>query len=174
MRAFLIFLLVFMAPFSLFGSESPLKLGEKAPDFAAPDSSGKTVHLKDFLGKWVILYFYPKAFTPGCTQESCALRDGYSPLQKKGAVLLGVSLDSVETQKKFREKYQLPFELLSDEKKEISKQYGTLALLGLMTARKTFVIDPQGKIAHIFESVDTKKHDQEVLQVLEALQKSAK
>ncbi len=146
-----------------------LKVGESAPDFSAPTTSGQT-KLSDFSGKWLVIYFYPKAFTSGCTEQSCSLRDGYKSIQKTGAVILGVSLDNLEKQKEFKSKYQLPFELISDTTKEISKKYGSLGFMGLYSERKTFIINPNGKIAYIFESVDTAKHDVEILKQLQKLQ----
>lgn len=141
-------------------------VGSPAPDFQAMATSGGNLSLADFKGKWLVLYFYPKAFTPGCTSESCSLRDGHAEIQKTGAVILGVSLDSLVTQIEFKKKYNLPFELLADEKKEIAKAYGVLGLLGLYAKRKTFIIDPQGKLAHVIDSVNSGNHDNEVLDVL--------
>jgi peroxiredoxin Q/BCP len=146
-------------------------VGDTAPDFSLPATNGKTLTLKDFRGKWLVLYFYPKAFTPGCTAESCSLRDGDKDIQKTGAQILGVSLDDVTTQKKFKTEYKLPFELLSDSNKTMSKAYGTLGFLGMYSERKTFLIDPQGKLRHVFTNVNTAQHAREVLKTLQALQK---
>lgn len=147
-----------------------LEVGQPAPDFKAESTSGKTVSLKDFQGKWLVVYFYPKAFTPGCTKESCQLRDSFSDINKLGAVILGVSLDDIDTQKRFKEKYKLPFDLLSDNDKKMAKAYNTLGLLGLYTSRKTFVINPEGKLAYIFESVKPATHDRDVYEKLKELQ----
>ena len=141
-----------------------------APDFAAAATNDKTIALKDLRGQWVVLYFYPKAFTPGCTTEACSLRDGFKDIQKLGAVILGVSLDSIATQKKFKEQYHLPFELLSDSEKILAKAYGTLGFMGLYTQRKTFIINPDGKIAFVFESVTSGTHDEDVAKKLRELQ----
>jgi peroxiredoxin Q/BCP len=147
-----------------------LKVGDPAPDFEAPATNGKTVKLSDCRGSWVVLYFYPKAFTPGCTAESCSLRDSYDDIQQMDAVILGVSLDDIETQKKFKDKHRFQFELLSDQDKNISEAFGVLGLMGMYAQRKTFIIDPDGKIAYIFDQVNTSKHDVEVKEILDRLQ----
>ena len=152
-------------------SAKALELNQPAPAFKAASTSGQTVSLTDFAGKWVVLYFYPKAFTPGCTAESCALRDAFAEIQKLNAVILGVSLDTLETQNKFKAEHKMQFDLLSDESKTISKDYNTLGLLGLYSERKTFIIDPKGILRFVFESVTSKTHDQEVLSKLKELQK---
>jgi peroxiredoxin Q/BCP len=135
------------------------------------DEKGLPVSLKDFLGKKiVVLYFYPKDFTSGCTTEACSFRDSYKIYQDKGAVIIGISLDSVESHSKFSEKYNLPFDILSDKNKEVAKAYGVLGIAGLVTKRVTFIIDKNGKIARIFPKVDVKQHSEEVLKALEELQ----
>lgn len=150
-----------------------LKIGDKAPDFSLLDEHGRPVSLKDHLGKdIVVLYFYPKDFTSGCTTEACSFRDSYKPYREKGAVVIGVSLDSVESHKKFSEKYALPFTILSDNKKEVAKAYGVLGTGGLMARRVTFIIDKDGTIARIFPKVDVKNHSEQVLQALDELQRS--
>jgi peroxiredoxin Q/BCP len=132
-----------------------LKVGDTAPDFSLLDEHGLPVSLKDYLGKKnVILYFYPKDFTSGCTAEACSFRDNYKLYQEKGAVVIGVSLDSVESHLKFSEKYDLPFAVLSDRNKEVAKAYGVLGIGGFLTKRVTFIIDKNGKITHIFPKVD--------------------
>ena len=147
-----------------------LQVGDSVPDVSAPSTSGKDVRLADLKGSWVVLYFYPKAFTPGCTAESCSLRDGYSEIQKLGATILGVSLDDLATQVDFKAKYHMPFDLLSDSKKEVAKAFDALGIAGLMAQRKTFIISPEGKIAHIFDKVNTGAHDKEVADALKNLQ----
>jgi thioredoxin-dependent peroxiredoxin len=142
---------------------------EKAFDFKAPTTSGKTVSLNELKGRWVVLYFYPKADTPGCTKESCSLRDGYEQISKTGAVILGVSLDSMESQKAFKKKYELPFELVSDADKKIARAYGALGLMGFYASRKTFLIDPDGYVARVLGDVDVSHHDSQVLKALEEL-----
>ncbi len=147
----------------------PVKVGDKAPDFALLSGDGKKISLADFKGKKVVLYFYPRDNTPGCTKEACSFRDNYSVLKRKGAVILGVSVDDPESHKKFSEKYSLPFTLLSDERKEIVKAYGVWkekSLYGrkfMGTERTTFLIDEQGKIAHIFPKVKVDGHTSDVL-----------
>ena len=144
----------------------PVKIGDPAPDFQVKDDAGAIRTLAEFRGKKVVLYFYPKDDTPGCTKEACSFRDGYSTLQDAGIVILGVSFDSPEAHRKFKEKYKLPFALLSDEKKEVAEAYGASGgLLGsLMAKRYTYLIDEDGKIVHIFKKVDVKNHAEEVLQ----------
>ncbi len=150
-----------------------LAIGDPAPDFSLVDEKGMPVSLKDFIGKKiVVLYFYPKDFTPGCTTEACSFRDDYKLYEDKGAVVIGVSLDSVESHSKFSEKYELPFPILSDKSKEIAKAYGVLGIGGLAAKRVTFMIDKNGKIARIFPKVDVKQHSEEVLKALEELQKT--
>jgi peroxiredoxin Q/BCP len=151
---------------------SDLKVGDAAPDFSLLDEHGLPVSLKDYLGKKiVVLYFYPKDFTSGCTTEACRFRDDYRIYQDKGAVVIGVSLDSVESHSKFSEEYKLPFLILSDNSKEVAKAYGVLGIGGLLAKRVTFIINKDGKITHIFPKVDVKNHSEEVLKALEELQK---
>jgi peroxiredoxin Q/BCP len=147
-----------------------LQVGDAVPDVSAPSTSGKELKFSELKGSWIVLYFYPKAFTPGCTAESCSLRDGASEIQKLGAVILGVSLDNLPTQIDFKAKYHLPFDLLSDTKKEVAKAFDSLGLAGMMAQRKTFIINPDGKIAWIFDKVNTGSHDKEVADVLKKLQ----
>jgi len=147
-----------------------LKVGDKAPDFTLMDERGLPMSLKDFLGKNpIVLYFYPKDFTPGCTAEACSFRDNYKAYEEKGAVVVGVSLDSVESHEKFSKHYNLPFTLLSDNRKEVAKAYGVLGTGGFLAKRVTFIIDKNGNIAGIFSKVDVKRHSQEVLEALDKL-----
>jgi peroxiredoxin Q/BCP len=146
-----------------------LKIGDRAPDFELPTGDGGTLLLKDMRGKKVILYFYPKDNTSGCTKEACSFRDEVKQFRKKGAVIVGVSIDSDASHKKFAEKYALPFPLASDEKKELVKKYGVWkekSMYGrkyMGVERTTFVIDEQGKIAQIFRKVKVEGHIEEVL-----------
>jgi thioredoxin-dependent peroxiredoxin len=148
------------------------KTGDPAPDFTAPSDSGERVSLRDLRGRKVVLYFYSKDETPGCTKEACDFRDNYTAISGKGAVLLGASVDSVESHKGFREHHNLPFTLISDSDKSIVQQYGVWRererdgqkVMG--TARTTFVIDEVGKIAKVFESVNPEGHAKEVLAAL--------
>ncbi|MBN1779111.1 MAG: thioredoxin-dependent thiol peroxidase [Candidatus Buchananbacteria bacterium] len=146
-----------------------LKIKDKAPAFKALDQSGKTHQLKDYLGDWLLLYFYPKDDTPGCAKEACSLRDNFPNFKKVKAKIVGVSVDSVASHKKFAEKYQLPFTLLSDEDKKIVKSYGVWQKKKFMgreymgTVRTSFLIDPKGKIFKIYENVKPDKHAEEVI-----------
>jgi peroxiredoxin Q/BCP len=142
-----------------------LDLNTKAPSFITKDQNNKDVSLSDFLGHYVVLYFYPKDDTAGCTKEACSIRDSYSVFQKY-AVVLGVSADSIESHKKFEEKYQLPFLLLADTNKEIIKKYGAD---GPFTRRITYLIDPAGIIIKVYPKVDPSVHSEELLRDLEAL-----
>lgn len=144
----------------------PVMVGDPAPDFQIKDDAGKMRTLAEFRGKKVVLYFYPKDNTPGCTKEACSFRDGYSTLQEAGIVILGISFDSPESHRKFKEKQKLPFILLSDEKKDVAEAYGASGgLFGSLAAKRyTYLIDEHGRIAHIFKKVDVKNHAEEVLQ----------
>ncbi|GIV34098.1 MAG: peroxiredoxin [Chitinophagales bacterium] len=150
-----------------------LKEGDKAPAFKAKDQSGKTVSLSDFKGKKVILYFYPKDDTPGCTKEACSFRDDYASLKKKGFEVVGVSVDDEKSHKKFAEKYDLPFTLVADVDKAIVNAYGVWGEKTFMgkkymgTNRVTFIIDEGGKIEKIITNVDTSNAARQVLDVLE-------
>ncbi|MFH0748787.1 MAG: peroxiredoxin [Candidatus Bathyarchaeota archaeon] len=147
-----------------------LKVGDIAPDFVLLNENGLPVSLKDYLGKKVmVLYFYPKDFTSGCTMEACSFRDNYRIYPDVGAVVIGVSLDSVESHTQFSNEYKLPFSILSDNSKEVAKAYGVLGLGGLLTKRVTFIINKNGKITHIFPKVDVKHHSEEVLTALKQL-----
>jgi peroxiredoxin Q/BCP len=147
------------------------QVGEKAPDFDLMTDDNKQVRLRDFKGKTVVLYFYPKDDTPGCTKEACAFRDGYDQLLKMG-VLLGVSLDAVKAHQKFKQKYSLPFPLLADQDAVTSKAYGVYKKKSMYgrsfwgIERTTFIIGPDGKIKMIFPRVKVDGHYQEVLEAL--------
>jgi len=145
-----------------------LKEGDKAPQFELNDDSGKTIKLSDFLGQKVILYFYPKDDTPGCTKEACSFRDNFAAFRKLDATIYGISYDSVESHKEFITKYKLPFVLISDKDHAIAKRYGADGML--FAKRMTFVIDKSGKIAWINPKVDPSKHSQELETVLTKLQ----
>lgn len=149
-----------------------IKVGDQAPSFEAIDESGKKVSLSDFKGKKVVLYFYPKDDTPGCTAEACSLRDGYAELTGKGFVVIGVSADSAESHNKFRKKYELPFMLIPDTEKKIISAYGAWGEKKMYgksyegIIRKTFVIDESGKVALVIEKIDTKNHAGQILSEL--------
>lgn len=146
-----------------------LKAGMKAPAFAVSDENGNMVKLKDLAGKKVVLYFYPKDMTSGCTAESCNLRDNYKTLQKQGYEVLGVSTDSEKSHQKFIAKEKLPFRLLADVDKKLHEAYGTWiekSMYGrkyMGTARKTFIINEKGIIEEIIQKVDTKNHTDQIL-----------
>jgi len=147
-----------------------VKVGDTAPDFEGPTADGTRLGLKDFIGKKnVVLYFYPKDDTPGCTKEACSFRDNLRPIRSMGAEILGVSLDSPDSHKKFAKKYGLNFPLISDEEKHIATSYGVLKDTRTSTNRVTFVIDKNGKVAHIFPKVDVTKHTEEVVAALKEL-----
>ncbi len=144
-----------------------LKVGIIAPAISAPDQNGINHQLADYLGKWVLLYFYPRDNTPGCTAEACAMRDNYPHFSKSEIVILGVSTDSVASHDKFVQKFNLPFTLLSDSDKKIVKAYEANGLF----KRVSYLIDPAGKIAKVYEKVKPAEHAEEVLRDIEALKK---
>jgi peroxiredoxin Q/BCP len=149
-----------------------IKVGDKASAFSLPSGDGTTISLKDFKGKKVVLYFYPKDNTSGCTKEACSFQENLSALKKKGAVLLGVSADGVNSHARFASKFDLSFPLLSDETKEVLKAYGVWkekSMYGrkyMGIERTTFVIDERGTVVHIFPKVKVEGHTREVLDVL--------
>jgi len=152
---------------------------DKAPEFTLLDQDENKVSLKDFRGKTVFLYFYPRADTPGCTKESCEFRDTDRKIQKAGAMILGISADTPKAQKKFQEKYHLPFTLLADPEKKVCNAFGVIKeknmygrkVMGI--ARTTFIIGPDGRIAHIFNSVKPEGHAEQVLEYLKNAAKGA-
>jgi peroxiredoxin Q/BCP len=154
--------------------EAP-KLGSTAPDFSLPSQDGSHVSLSQFRGKWVVLYFYPKDFTSGCTTEAHNFQRDQAEYASRNAVILGVSVDSSDSHKRFCAKEGLNFKLLADTKHEVSSEYGAALNLGFthIAARHTFLIDPQGKIARAYTNVNPNKHSQEVLAAIDELQKSA-
>ncbi|XHR93068.1 thioredoxin-dependent thiol peroxidase [Mucilaginibacter sp. UC70_90] len=149
-----------------------LKEGDKAPAFTAKDQNGKEVSLADYKGKNVILYFYPKDDTPGCTAESCDFRDNYQSLLSKGFEVIGVSTDDEKSHKKFETKYSLPFTLIADNELKIVEAYGVWIEKNMYgkkymgTARTTFIIDAEGIITHVINKVDTKASSQQVLDLV--------
>ncbi|MBU6377888.1 MAG: peroxiredoxin [Gammaproteobacteria bacterium] len=149
------------------------KVGQPAPDFRLQDQTGKWVTLKEQRGKWVVLYFYPKDNTPGCTTQACEFRDDIFAFRRANVVILGVSVDDLESKKDFAKEHSLPFQVLADPDKQVTKGYGVLtSMLGLMefARRDTFIIDPQGKIVRHWEKVDATGHSQRVLAELKKLQ----
>src|SRR3984893_7394600 len=156
-----------------------ININDKAPEFTLPDQNGEPVSLKDFRRKWVVLYFYPRADTPGCTIEACEFRDSHKKTEKVGAVVLGISPDTPNAQKKFEEKFDLPFTLLGDADKKVCNLYGVIQeknmygkkVMGVV--RTTFIIGPDGKIKHIFHKVKAEGHAEEVLAYLKEAAKGA-
>ena len=156
-----------------------MDINDKAPEFSLLDQDENKVSLKDFRGKTVVMYFYPRADTPGCTKESCEFRDTDRKIQKAGAVILGISADTPKAQKKFQDKYHLPFTLLADTDKKVCNAFDVIKeknmygrkVIGI--ARTTFVIGPDGKIAHIFKNVKPEGHAEQVLEYLKEAAKGA-
>lgn len=152
-----------------------LSLESKAPEFEAQDQDGKYHKLSDYLGKWVVLYFYPRDNTPGCTKEACSFRDSYHELQSMGVVILGVSKDSIESHKKFAQKFNLNFPLLADPDLKILKSYKVWATKKFMgrefmgTLRTTYLINPKGKIEKVYEKVNPLRHVGQILKDFKSL-----
>ena len=165
-------LIVFLLAFSS-SSIAGLKVGDKAPNFALQDQNNITHTLSDYEGQWLVLYFYPKDDTPGCTTQACDFRDAVKRIIASKAVVFGLSGDSVRSHKLFAEKYNLPFSLLADETREVSELYDSLSSFFKVANRNTFIIDPEGKIAKIYLSVNPKNHSEMVLNDLNSLQKAS-
>ena len=156
----------------LFGAGKPaVSVGDAAPEFDLTDAGGQRVRLSDFRGKRsVVLYFYPKDDTPGCTKEACSFRDSYEAFKDAGAEVIGVSSDSEASHQKFTEKFKLPFTLVADVGGSVRKRYGVPATLGLLPGRVTFVVDRDGIVRHVFNSqLQATKHVAEALTVLKRL-----
>jgi thioredoxin-dependent peroxiredoxin len=168
-----VLVLIVLVPRLLSHSAAPPE-GSSAPEFTLPSQDASSVSLKDYRGKWVVLYFYPKDQTPGCSREAHNFQVDQPKYADRNAVVLGVSLDSVDSHKKFCTKEGLNFKLLADTDHKVTDSYGSLTNLGVVkfAARHTFLIDPTGKIAKAYTSVDPLKHSAEVLTELDALQKS--
>ena len=154
-------------------TSSALMVGSMAPEFTLTSQEGTPVSLKDYRGQWVVLYFYPKDFTSGCTLEANNFQRDQAQYQQKGAVVLGVSLDSADSHKQFCTKEGLNFKLLADTDHTVSRAYGSLTnlLLVKFSSRRTFIIDPEGKVAKVFTTVNPNRHSAEVLLALAELQK---
>lgn len=164
---------ILLVPRLLSRSVTP-SAGSEAPQFTLPSQEGTPVSLKDYRGKWVVLYFYPKDQTPGCSREAHNFQADQSEYARRNAVILGVSVDSVDSHKKFCAKEGLNFKLLADTEHKVTDSYGSLTNFGVVkfAARHTFLIDPEGKIAKVYTSVDPAKHSAEVLAALDQMQKS--
>jgi thioredoxin-dependent peroxiredoxin len=160
-------------------SEVSLNVGQLAPDFQLPDQQGQTHRLSGYRGWWVLVYFYPKDDTPGCTKEACTIRDSWSKFGQHGVLVMGISADSVESHRKFADKHHLPFTLLSDEEKLTIQAYGAWqekSLFGkkyMGIQRCSFLVDPEGKIAKIYPDVTPASHADEVLSDIAVLQQGA-
>lgn len=167
-----VLVLIVLVPRLLSHSAAP-SVGSSAPDFTLPSQESSPVSLRDYRGKWVVLYFYPKDQTPGCSREAHNFQVDQSKYVERNAVVLGVSLDSVDSHKKFCAKEGLNFKLLADTDHKVTGSYGSLTNLGLVkfAARHTFLIDPTGKIAKTYTTVDPARHSEEVLAELDQLQK---
>ena len=152
-----------------------LSVGHEAPNFSLQDQNGTTHNLGDYRGRWVLVYFYPRDNTPGCTKEACAIRDTFADFEKIGAVVLGISTDSVKSHDRFAAKHDLPFAILSDEEKKVVKRYGVWVKKKryrreyMGSARQSFLVDPTGVIAKIYKTVKPAEHAAEVLGDLEEL-----
>jgi peroxiredoxin Q/BCP len=165
----------FWAARSMFADAVPV-IGSVAPDFTLSSQEGTPVSLKDYRGQWVVLYFYPKDFTSGCTREAHNFQRDQSQYSQRNTAVLGVSLDSADSHKRFCAKENLNFKLLADTRHQTSRAYGSLLNLGVLkvASRHTFIIDPEGRIARSFTQVDPNLHSQQVLASLDALQKNAR
>jgi thioredoxin-dependent peroxiredoxin len=152
------------------------EVGKPAPDFDLPDQNGKQHTLQDYRGKWLVLYFYPKDDTPGCTQEACAFRDDLNQITELGAQVVGVSVDDTDSHAEFAKKYHLPFPLLADKTTETADRYGALMNLYLIkfARRYTFLIDPQGNINKVYLSVETSRHSKQIIDDLKKLTAAGK
>ncbi len=157
--------------FSIAASAGTPKAGDRAPDFRLPDQGGQVHALGDYRGKWLVLYFYPKDDTPGCTTEACAFRDGYLQIKALGAQVLGVSVDDTVSHKAFAQKHELPFPLLADTDGQVAASYGAINDFKLVkfARRETFLIDPQGVVRKAYPKVDPDKHVAEVTADLKQL-----
>ncbi len=175
MKLFLLLVVIFIVA-SLWvarvarAGELPL-VGVAAPDFSLPDQAGKIHTLQSFAGHYLVLYFYPKDDTPGCTQEACAFRDDLTQLTEMGAQVVGISVDDSDSHAEFAKKYHLPFPLLADQDGTVAASYGALLNLGIMkiARRYTFLIDPQGRLVKTYLTVETSRHSKQIISDLKAL-----
>lgn len=149
-----------------------LQVGQDAPPFLLKDASGNTHHLSDYAGEYLVLYFYPKDDTPGCTEEACQFRDDWAQFQKLGAKVVGVSVDNSESHANFSKKYHLPFPLLADTDGKVAERYQALSnfLVFKIAKRYTFLINPTGKVVKVYTSVNTSKHAQQIIDDLKTMQ----
>lgn len=161
--------------FSLNVSAADLKAGDQAPEFTLPNQEGKEVNLSDYKGQWVVLYFYPKNDTPGCTAEACSFRDNINRLIAQQATILGVSIDDVASHESFKSKYKLPFDLLADAEGTVTESYNALLNLKFIkfAKRHSFIIDPNGRLAKVYRDVNPDTHVRDVIKDLKDLQTSS-
>ncbi len=154
-------------------SAQPIKVGASAPDFTLVDQNNESQTLSKMRGQWVVMYFYPKDETPGCTTEACNFRDNILSLRVKKAAVWGISVDNSKSHAAFSEKYKLPFTLLADVGGQVAKQYGSLLNMVIfkVAKRHSFIIDPEGKVAKIYRNVNPKTHVEQILKDLDGLQK---
>ena len=169
--AFLIGAALLLWRSTAFANSNLPKAGAPAPGFSLPDQTGRLRTNAEFRGKWLVLYFYPKDDTPGCTEQACAFRDDLHRLTALGAEIVGVSVDDTLSHQAFASKYSLPFPLLADAKGELARRYGSLRDFGLIrfARRNTFLIDPQGRVAKVYLSANTSRNSQEVIDDLKML-----
>jgi peroxiredoxin Q/BCP len=167
MKLLLLLFLLFIAwaGWRAWQTGTPPAAGEMAPDFRLPDQSGKMHTLSEYGGRWLVLYFYPKDDTPGCTREACAFRDGLARLEAAGAAVVGISVDTPDSHRRFAAKYKLPFTLLADTDGSVARRYGVLMDWKLfhLAKRVTFLVNPCGKVLRIYPQVDPDRHAGEIL-----------
>lgn len=156
----------------MFAKTDPITIGKSAPAFKLNDQTGSSHTLESYQGKWLVIYFYPKDDTPGCTKEACAFRDEYKVISAVNTQVLGISIDKQTSHAEFAKKYQLPFPLLADTNGEVARQYQALTSLGPIkfAKRHSFIIDPKGQIRKIYRKVNPAKHSQEIIHDLKLLQ----
>lgn len=166
----IVLLIILIMKRPAFGDEAKM-LGQPAPDFSLKNSGGELVNLSSFQGQWLVIFFYPKDDTPGCTAEACAFRDNFDDIKKLNATIVGISVDSSESHKEFKKKHNLPFMLLADDGGEIAKKYGALNnfLIFKFAKRQSFIIDPEGVVRRVYRSVSPNKHALEIKEDLKKL-----
>ncbi len=153
-----------------------IREGDPAPEFELADQQGKLHRLEDYRGQWLVLYFYPKDDTPGCTRQACGFRDDFTALRQMGVTILGISLDDEKSHGAFARKFDLPFPLLSDKGGQVAGRYGSLRSLGMVkfAKRHSFIVDPDGRLARVYRNVDVGGHSQEVMAAISQLNGSAR
>ena len=177
MKIFLVVALLLVLAFlalQLRATQGAPQVGALAPDFSLPDQQGKSQRLSDYRGQWVVVYFYPKDETPGCTKEACAFRDDWQRLSALNAQVIGISLDDTQSHAQFASKHKLPFLLLSDATGDVVERYGAMMNLVVMklAKRHTYLIAPDGKIAQVYRNVDPGGHSREIIEFLQRAPKS--